>query len=577
MRGAGKPSVFSAGGFFCSFPPQGEAAGGSSSKCGAFLPGQPDELPGGGAIISNVITQGVRANPTIGLMVCDRTGRVTWSNTAFSNLVGYDVDELAGLAVGDLCHDDDRERELDERRQLVAGDLESLCLCKRYLTKTGKTVWGDTTLTVVRDAAGECESLVALVVDATNLRRQQLLQQGQTRVLEKLYRNHPLEEVCAAIVETIEAVEAGLLCSILQLNPTAETLHKLAAPSLPDHYNAAIEGMKIGDGVGSCGTAAFLKQRVVVADILDHPYWARARRLIETTPLRACWSQPIFDNDDNVLGTFAIYYTEPREPGRFELELIRSAAELAALAINHKKALDALLKSDQIKSEFISTAAHELRTPVSSIMGFTELLSDPSLSAVFDAAQKQDFLNEIYENCERLDKIVDDILDVGRIDAGCNIPLDRQPTSIATLLNKVVNRFRLKATHQLHLEIKPETPESMLIDVHRISQVLENLLSNACKYSPDNSTVTIVAGRVGCQCEIVVADQGIGMTAQQVERIFDKFYRADTSDTAVRGLGLGMSIVRQIVADHGGTIRVDSAPGKGCRVHFRLPVTIPES
>ncbi len=331
--------------------------------------------------------------------------------------------------------------------------------------------------------------------------------------------------------------------------------------------------MKIGDGVGSCGTAAFQKRRVVVSDIFNHPYWEKARRLVETTVLRACWSQPIFDNDNNVLGTFAIYYTEPREPGRFELDLINSAAELTALAINHKQALAALLKSDQLKSEFISTAAHELRTPVSSIMGFAELLSDPSLSGALNEEQKQNCQNEIYENCERLDKIIDDILDLSRIEAGRSIPLDKQPTSIATLLTKVINRFRLKATHQLTLEIKPGTPETMMIDGHRINQVLENLLSNAIKYSPKDSRVSVIVDREGGRCQVLIADQGIGMSKSQLSKMFDKFYRADTSDTAVRGLGLGMSIVKQIVEEHGGTISVDSFPGEGCKVYVALPIT----
>jgi PAS domain S-box-containing protein len=523
-----------------------------------------------------VIDPGVFANPTIGIAVSDHDGRIIEGNAAFCHFVGYDACELASLTVGDLCPGDDRERELHERRQLVAGKLDHLAGRKRYLTRSGKTVWGDTSMTAVRDPAGNCEALVSMVVDVTDQRRQQLLQEGQTHVLEKLYRNRPLEEVGEAIVATIESVEPGLLCSILQLNATTGTLHKVAAPSLPDYYNDAIEGMKIGDGVGSCGTAAFHKRRVVVADILQHPYWAKARRLVEKTPLRACWSQPIFDNDGQVLGTFAIYYTEPREPGRFELELISSAAELTALAINHKKALTALLKSDQLKSEFISTAAHELRTPVSSIMGFAELLLDQTMTGSLRAEQKQDFLNVILENCERLDKIVDDILDVSRIEDGRSIPLDRKPTSIATLLTKVVNRFRLNATHQLELEIKPGTPDAVMLDVHRISQVLDNLLSNAIKYSSNGSTVSIIAEGDDRHCQVVVADQGIGMTQQQIAHIFDKFYRADASNTAVKGLGLGMSIVKQIIADHGGAIWVQSSPGAGCRVYFTLPTDSPE-
>lgn len=227
---------------------------------------------------------------------------------------------------------------------------------------------------------------------------------------------------------------------------------------------------------------------------------------------------------------------------------------------------------DQLKSDFISTAAHELRTPVASIMGFTELLSDEEMLKPFSEEQKQDFLKEIYDNCERLTKLVDDILDVSRIEAGQSIPLEKQTISTEVLLDKVVKFFNLKSKHQLTLDIKPSSPATLMVDEHRIRQVLENLLSNAIKYSPKESPVSIVAERDKDHCKVTVIDQGRGMTEEQVARVFDKFYRADASNTAIRGLGLGMSIVKQIIEDHGGTIWVESTQGKGTRVYFTLPL-----
>ena len=521
-------------------------------------------------MLDQLISQSLLNNAAIGIKISDCAGRILETNPAFCRFVGHDKAALLGMTVTELCHAADRECELNERRRLIDGHRDHSSFRKRYINSSGRTVWGDTNLTAVRDADGNCQAVVAMVVDVTEQRRLQLLQTGQAYTLGKLYREDSLEEVCKAIVESIEAIEEGLLCSILQLNATTGTLHKVAAPSLPDFYNAAIEGMRIGDGVGSCGTAAFCKQRVIVTDILTHPYWAKARRLVEQTSLRACWSQPIFDRDGNVLGTFAIYYQEPRDPGPVELELISAAADLTALAINHKKALAVLRKSDQLKSEFISTAAHELRTPISSIMGFAELLQEP-LSR-FSSEQKLSFVNEIIEGSERLTKIIDDLLDLSRIESGYRLPLNREPTSLTTLLNRVVNRFQLKASHRFSMEIAADVPDIILIDQHRISQVLENLLSNAVKYSPRNSCITLRAVREGGNCRISIIDQGIGMTDEQLVRIFDKFYRANSADTAIRGLGLGMSIVRQIIEEHAGSIRVESTPGQGSQVHVTLPL-----
>lgn len=238
------------------------------------------------------------------------------------------------------------------------------------------------------------------------------------------------------------------------------------------------------------------------------------------------------------------------------------------------KEAQAFLKNlDQLKSEFISTAAHELRTPVASIMGYIELLSDPEMSTPFSEEQREDFLKEIFESSERLTKLIDDILDVSRIESGQSIPLEKRPVSTETLLGKAVDQFKMKAKHQITLEISQNTPETIEVDVHRINQVMVNLLSNAIKYAPDDSEISILAEREGRHCKVTVVDQGIGMNEQQVARIFDKFYRADASNTAIRGLGLGMSIVKQIIEDHGGAIWVDSSLGEGTKVYFTLPMS----
>lgn len=238
-----------------------------------------------------------------------------------------------------------------------------------------------------------------------------------------------------------------------------------------------------------------------------------------------------------------------------------------------KAAQRALIEMDNLKSEFISTAAHELRTPITGIMGYTELLSDESLTVPLTEEQRYEFRKEIYDGCERLSMIVDDILDVSRIESGQKLPLAKQFVVIDVLINKTAEHFAIKANRRIAVDFRPGTPEGIEVDAHRIRQVLENLVSNAIKYSAIESPISIVTEPDGQFCKVSVADQGIGMTEEQVSRIFDKFYRADTTNTAVSGLGLGMSIVKQIIEGHGGSIWVESVPGKGSRVFFTLPVS----
>ena len=257
------------------------------------------------------------------------------------------------------------------------------------------------------------------------------------------------------------------------------------------------------------------------------------------------------------------------------LEDFRSVPISIVDITGEKTAERALLEMDQMKNDFISSAAHELNTPLSSILGFTELLRDPDSYGGFSDEQKRDYLEEIYQRGESLNRIVDDLLDISRTQSGHSVVLQMSPEQIKDALTKAVNLYQIHySSHPIRADFS-DCPENLTlnIDRFRITQVLDNLLSNAVKYSSKGSEIVIGIRPVKTGCAIWVQDHGIGMSAEQVDKIFDKFYRADRANTAVGGLGLGMSIARKIVEDHGGTITVESRPGSGTTVTFTLPNT----
>lgn len=223
---------------------------------------------------------------------------------------------------------------------------------------------------------------------------------------------------------------------------------------------------------------------------------------------------------------------------------------------------------DRMKSEFISTAAHELRTPLAAILGFTELL----LQGDFDSAQQREFLSIIEGRAETLTQIVDDLLDLSRIESGRLMALDRSLCTLDAIVIPLVAQYRLATSlHQFETVLSADEGE-LWIDRGKIGQVMENLLSNAVKYSPDGGIIRVTGRSCQGNYEVTVSDQGIGMTPLQMERVFDKFYRADTGNTAIGGLGLGMAIARNIVEAHGGKIWVESTLGQGTQAHFSLPM-----
>jgi GAF domain-containing protein len=168
-------------------------------------------------------------------------------------------------------------------------------------------------------------------------------------VLEMISSGAPLSDVLTVMSQIIEEQSPGLHCSILLLDTDRKSLRHGAAPSLPESYISAIEGIAIGPRVGSCGTAAYRAEPVIVTDIATDPLWSDYRDLARRHGLRACWSIPIISKDGNVLGTFAMYYREPRSPSREDLQVIERATHLAAIAIERQRAE----AEQQVMSEII--------------------------------------------------------------------------------------------------------------------------------------------------------------------------------------------------------------------------------
>ncbi len=221
---------------------------------------------------------------------------------------------------------------------------------------------------------------------------------------------------------------------------------------------------------------------------------------------------------------------------------------------------------DQLKSTLISTVSHEIRTPLTAIKGSaTSLLRE---DVQWDEATKREFLQDISEECDRLKRLVDDILDMSRIDSGM-LRLDRRLTSLEQLVQKVVGvaRRRYPGFH-FTLAMEAGLPP-VEMDEARIMQVLHNLIDNAVKYSGDSRQIDVAVAVSPQTVEVSVADHGVGIPADQLTFIFDRFHRLE--QLSAGGAGLGLAICRGIVLAHGGKIWAESALGKGSTFRFTLP------
>jgi PAS domain S-box-containing protein len=186
------------------------------------------------------------------------------------------------------------------------------------------------------------------MIDISDRKRIEKREQDRRNVLEQLAKGQPLSTILDSIVALVEEESPESLCSILLLDSTSKRLLHGSAPRLPEEYNRAVHGAEIGLGVGSCGTAAFLGQRIIVEDIFTHPYWIPYRDLANAAGVRACWSEPIRSSAGKILGTFAIYHTTPQIPTSLELDLIEISAHLASIAIERTQNIEEIRESRRI-------------------------------------------------------------------------------------------------------------------------------------------------------------------------------------------------------------------------------------
>ncbi len=224
---------------------------------------------------------------------------------------------------------------------------------------------------------------------------------------------------------------------------------------------------------------------------------------------------------------------------------------------------------ERLKSEFVATASHELRSPLTSIKGFVELLgASPSLTD-----KQREFVEIILLSTNRLVDLVNDLLDVARLEAG-RLEIRRRPTSLGEVAEEVAMLMRPQvddARQRLELDLAPDVAPADA-DPGRVRQIITNLLTNAHLYTPAGGRLRVSVFEDGASVAVAVADTGRGMDAGQVERVFDRFYRAGPNPTGgPSGSGLGLSIVRSLVDLHGGSIDVDSEPGRGTTFTVRLP------
>ena len=283
-----------------------------------------------------------------------------------------------------------------------------------------------------------------------------------------------------------------------------------------------------------------------------------------------------------MLGALVIAANDPERAMTDEkLPLAEVLAERAALAIENAKLyteqVDARRKVEdlsRLKDEFLSIASHELRTPVTSIKGYTQLAK--TLIRENDLVTSEEYLDVALDQIDRMSRLILELLDVSRIETG-RLEIRREPIPWSTFVCDVVHRHHTAVSERRFQLNVPVSNKRIIGDRDRLEQVLGNLMENAVKYSPDGSDIVVSLEEKDDQLMTSVADHGIGIPADEIGQVFERFHRGrQVSSTNYGGLGLGLYITKQIVERHGGSIWVESREGQGTTFSFSLPVASPD-
>lgn len=275
---------------------------------------------------------------------------------------------------------------------------------------------------------------------------------------------------------------------------------------------------------------------------------------------------------EQTLGTVAFVTTESgRHYGPPDLALAEELARRAALAVDNARLYREAQEAIREREIFLSIASHELKAPLAVLDGYVQLLLRRMESQGLTAERSQRALRTVHEQAVRLHQLLDQLLDISRLQGG-QVPLERQPVDLCALARRLIRAIRpTLEQHRLEL-LCPDEPVVVAGEELRLEEVLQNLLQNAIKYSPKGGPITVRIQREGQQAIVAVSDQGLGISAEVLPRLFQRFYRATTEGTGkIPGMGLGLYVVREVVALHGGTVTVESKEGEGSTFIARLP------
>lgn len=523
-----------------------------------------------------LFAQAFQVNPAAIGITRIRDGRILDINDKFVELTGYQRSEVVGRTSDELglwADPDDRRRvtqQLVQAGQVLDVDIQ-------FRTKSGATIDGRTSLAFIDLDGDQC--VLTMVRDVTERKRAEQVQRFLVEASAVLAASLDYEQTLARFAELVTPLladwcvvdllaEDGAIRRLAVAHADAE--QRARGWAIARRYPIDLAAPFGPPNVLRCGQPELVPEvseallRAVARD--DEHYQLLARvgpRSYIVAPLAA---------RGRLLGALTLVMAESgRCYGSADLDLVEDLARRVALAVDNALLYRQTQQALEAREEFLALASHELKTPITSIQVHADLLLRRATREGTTSERDLRAFRALGQQSRRLTRLIQAVLDVSRLQAG-RLTLDPRPVALDALAARIVDELApVAAEHRLVFERAGAGSYLIHGDELRLEQALQNLLQNAVKYSPPQTTVRVSLARDEGGVRLAVADEGIGIPEAARPRLFSRFFRAGNADPMIGGLGVGLYVVHEIVALHGGRVEVESAEGQGSTFTIHLP------
>jgi len=512
------------------------------------------------------------------IIVTDSRGTISYASPSMRGM-GYAPEDLLGKRIFDAIK---TKQEQEIRKQLATIDSDHPHIGRMEASAKdaeGNERWLEVSVTKLKN-----EHVAGFIVnlhDITERKRTETELRTHSLVLEALAAGEPLRDIMDLLARGAQEVNPHARAAVFMLDASMN-LTEFAAPDFPAEFKERSQSIWNSRTTHVMETGIARAERVVILDCQTGKYSAETLAINRAYNIKTVWLQPIISRKGQPLGGFIMYSDVQREPSEWEIASLISSAHLAGIAIERRRAEQELLRATETaemasraKSKFLANMSHELRTPLNAIIGFSEIMRE-GLFGPLGSSRYTEYARDIQTSGTHLLSVIDDILDISKIEAG-RYTLEEQNMDMSAILDWSIDMVKPRIDEK-KLKVSLNTPDELPrlhADQRAMRQVLLNLVTNALKFTPEGGQIAVdVALLPGGELSIAIKDTGIGIPASKLTEVLEPFGQVD--DPIARqhgGTGLGLPITKHLVEMHGGTFTLESELGQGTTATIILPVT----